>query len=237
MKYTYEPPKDDGPKHVTIASIVKNAEDMLPTALNCWTSMADRVMVMDNGSTDTTRDILSSTKVEWTTHDVPMDGAESQARQALWDWASADADWLVILDSDHVVAKDFRPYLRGRHVQFWVYDMWGEKTFRDDKWWRPRPWWSAVRLSGPKQDYVFSPRGWHCGHLPQNGNFGQATKLPRECAILHYGYSTPERRERHFDAYMSRRHVLSPLEVYHARTILDPAPNIVPLDIETGWTL
>lgn len=226
--------------NVTIATIVKNEADrFLPDALECWTAVSDRVVAVDNGSTDATLDILSAFGAEVHHFEPPMDGNEAEARAFLWQKAVQGADWVVHLDADQVVAADFRPHLTGDRVAFPVFDMWSPTEYRSDRWWKVRPWWTALRVKNKAdQPWKWPDRGWHSGHVPQNLDmFGPPSAIPHTCGVLHYGYATPELRERHFDAYMARRDVLTPLELMHARTILDEDPDVVKLPFEPRWRL
>lgn len=238
MRYVYDDPDPAPPPHVTIASLVKNEAEFLPKALECWQAVSDRICVLDNGSTDGTQDILEEAGVEWRVEDRPMWGNEWPVRKRLWDWASDGADWVVHLDGDQCVAGDFRPYLRGNLVRFRVYDLWSPTEYRLDDWWQPRPWWRAGRVKDfQDHDWTWNERGLHVGHMPVDDVFGRPRDLPPEVGILHYAYVTPERREEKFDRYMRERDQLTPTELYHARTILDPHPNTEPLPFDPKWTL
>jgi len=227
---------------LTIASIVKNEADrFLPRALACWAEIADRIVVLDNGSTDGTTDLLNEAGCEWSKLAVPMDGSEWLARKALWDKAVPGSEWIVHLDADHSVAGDFRPHLTGKKVGFRVYDMWSPTEYRSDAWWQghARPWWLALNVAD-EQDraWTWNKRGWHSGHVPSDTSFmGKATEIPRECSILHYGYATPELRKRHYAAYVARSGVLKPDEVFHASTIVDECPRVEELPFTPTWTL
>lgn len=233
---------------VTVASIVKNEADrFLPRALECWTAVSDRLVVVDNGSTDGTKRLLEAAGAIRHRRDTPMDGKEAHARAFLWEKAleaTPDGDWIVWLDADHCVAGDFRPHLaqtdRNRAV-FRVYDLWTPTAYRSDAWWRVRPWWQAVRITPETREteWLWPDRGWHSGHVPANAGkvFGLAYEVPDDCSILHYGYATPKLRERHAAAYEARAAVLTEGELFHARTITDARPRLVALPFEPKWTL
>lgn len=228
---------------VTIATIVKNEADrFLRRALECWCEVSDRIVAVDNGSDDRTKDILAEFGAVVHDFRTPMDGNEHLARAFLWDRAvEATPDgWIVHLDADQCVADDFRPHLTGNRVLFPVFDMWSATEYRSDAWWRVRPWWQAVRMSPDVEaDWIWPDRGWHSGHVPANSGavFGAAAHVPYECAILHYGYATPELRQRHYSAYMARKAVLTDREVFHARTIIDERPRLETLPFGPRYSL
>lgn len=233
---------------VTVATIVKNEADrFLPRALECWTAVSDRIVAVDNGSTDATSDILSDSGAEVHAFETPMDGKEHLARAFLWGKAlesTPDGDWIVWLDADQCVAGDFRPDLaqteRNRAV-FRVYDLWTPTAYRSDAWWRVRPWWQAVRMCEKAREatWTWPDRGWHSGHVPMNAAsmFGVAHEVRDDCSVLHYGYATPELRERHAAAYEARKDVLTDAELFHARTITDHCPRLKSLHLEPRWRL
>jgi hypothetical protein len=237
MRYVYDEPTRE-PPHVTIASLVLNEAEWLGKALECWGALADRICVLDNGSTDGTRDILNEAGVDWLIEKEPMWGNEWPARKRLWDFASEGADWVVHIDGDQCFAGDFRPHLRGNLVRFTVFDLWSPDEFRLDDWWTPSPWWKAGRVKRYQgRKWTWNERGLHVGHMPIDDVFGKPHDLPAEVGILHYAYVTPERREAKLDAYMGRRDQLTPAETYHARTILAPEPNTEPLPFTPTWRL
>lgn len=227
---------------VTIATIVKNeAGRWLDKALTAWKELEPaRIVAVDNGSTDSTVEILESHGCEVHSFTTPMDGNESAAREFLWNKAIEGSEWVVHLDADHVPAGDFRPHLQGNRVGFYVYDMWNADQYRDDMWWRghTKAWWQAVRVADVKMDWTWSGRGWHSGHLPTNaGEIRPFAVIPRECAILHYAYATHDARQQHYHRYMARAEHLSDGELYHATTIIDEYPRLLELPFEPRWPL
>lgn len=234
---------------VIVCTIVKNEASgpLFPKAVATWREIADVIVAVDNGSTDDTPKLLADHGAITHTFDMPMDGAETNARAFLWQKAieaASDGDWLLWADADHAFAGDPRDFLaqttRNR-VCFPVYDMWTPTAYRSDAWWRVRPWWQGVRW-GPWATGVtwqWPDRGWHSGHVPSNAPsvFGPAANVPDHCGLLHYGYATPELRERHAAAYVARAHVLTQAERFHASTILDERPRLVGLPFEPRWRL
>lgn len=233
---------------IILATIAKNEADrLLPKALDCWTLVADRIISVDNGSTDGTKALLEGAGAVVFDWQTPMDGHEHSARAFLWKCvteAAQDGDWLVWADADHCFAGDFRPFLaqtlRNR-VLFPVFDMWTPTAYRSDAWWRVRPWWQAVRW-GPWAhgvEWQWPDRGWHSGHVPLNAPqvFGSAANVPDNLGMLHYGYATDDLRAKHAAAYQARAHVLTQAERFHANTITDQRPRVVALPFEPQWRL
>lgn len=228
---------------ITIASIMKNEAAWLPRWLECVEEIADQVVVVDNGSTDATADILRNARVnmEVIPLDMPMEGNEWKARKFLWDEALRHADeWILHLDADQCLAGDPTEYLTGQRVGFRIYDMWSETQYRDDAWWRghTKTWWNAVNVKDADLEWEWNERAWHSGHLPKNiDELGPKADIPDECSILHYGYATPELRMRHSKAYESEARELTQKEKFHASTILYPTPRLVDLHFDPRWRL
>lgn len=226
--------------HLTVATIVRNeAGRFLPSALEAWKQFADRIVVLNDGSTDMTAELCLRAGCIVHRHAAEMFGNEWEARRRLWRYATRSADWVMWLDADQVPSCDPRPYLTAPVSLFRVYDLWGEDHYREDAWWTGhlRCWWPAVHIPSLPKDFrdSWSERGWHSGHVPANV---PGPKHPvHDCAILHYAYSTPEVREHKAAMYEDLAPHLTQQERFHARTILMPQPITKPLPFEPCWRL
>jgi hypothetical protein len=225
---------------LTVASIVKNEADrFLARALDVWGQFADRIVVLDDGSTDETPEILRKAGVEAHFEPQGMFGAEWKARKRLYELATADSEWVLWLDADQIPSSDPRPHLIEPSVVFRVFDLWSEDTYRADAWWsgHTRCWWRAIHApsyAGLADEWA--ERGWHSGHLPRNlPQTCHAT--PVGCSILHYAYSTPELRAKKAQMYRDLAPHLTPKEVFHASTIDKATPNTRALPFEPTWSL
>lgn len=235
--------------HLTVATIVRNEENrFLPSALEAWKQFADRICALDDGSTDRTVELLLVAGAEVHQQDPSMFRGpiadEWRSRRKLWHLATrGGTDFVIWLDADQVLSCDPRPFLRKPvHPYFRVFDLWGENEYREDAWWTGHlsPWWGGVYA--PLLHHLFedfqdqwNERGVHCGHLPSNLP-GLKHDLGYECAVLHYGYSTPELREQKAARYEELAASLTRQERFHARTILSPAKT-KPLPFEPTWRL
>jgi len=228
--------------NVRIASLVKDEADrFLPQLLPVWRELGEVWVQIDGATADVEAhvELLEQHGCKYTFYDGTMEDCEWAARKHLWDWVSQGAEWVVHMDADHMPAGDFRPHLKGSAVNFRVYDMWSEDKYRQDAWWRVRPWWLAINVEHYQEhDWHWSTRNWHSGHLPLNASdVGPAWDIPRECSLLHYGYASAALRERHHAAYMARQDSLTDAEIFHAHTILTDNPPMYPLPFEPDWEL
>lgn len=230
--------------HLTVASIMRNEADrFLPSWLEAVTQFADRIVVLDDGSTDGTAELLAGEQVNVVSRPAQMFGNEWAARRDLWRAATNDAPgWVLWLDADQIPSNDPREVLpeNAQYATFRVFDLWSDDTYREDAWWtgHMRHWWPAVNMRWLPHDFVdeWPNRGWHSGHVPMNLPQGPTWQAVG-CAILHYAYSSPELRAQKAAMYGALASHLTQKERFHAKTITVPNPVTKPLPFEPTWRL
>jgi hypothetical protein len=232
---------------LVVAALVRNEADRFwRSALDAWSQFADEVVVLDDNSDDATPDLATAAgaSVYFTNSELPMWGREASARAKLWEVALLHAevgDFVFILDADMVPARDPRPLLASEPdaVAFVLYDLWTSEAYRDDSYWRghlvPRVWLAKVPHA-PAGGWVWPERGVHCGHFPSNLQFQRVVYAPRDMALLHHAYVTPELRARKHQQYLGLGDALSDVEWAHAASILS-APTLAPLPFTPDYTL
>lgn len=234
-----------------VVTLVRNESGRYwKSVLRAWSEFADKIIVLDDGSTDKTVKIADKFEKVCPYQRVGLNawGAESAAREELWGIAmeeSVPGDMLFWLDADMVPMADPREFISPNidTYFFTLYDLWGEDAYgrlcyRDDKWWNahssPRIW----MIRKPKSfDAQWSGRGLHCGHLPINWIANSPMFVPPSHALLHYGYHNEIDRAEKAAAYLRKVEHLSEKEQSHARSILDPAPFTRPLLTDFKWNL
>ncbi|WP_367638908.1 glycosyltransferase [Kineococcus endophyticus] len=222
--------------------LVKNEADRwLHEALRQARFLSDHVVVLDDASTDTTREIAYQYADEVLESAVSMFARDERfQRQRLWDTATRMArrgDWILGFDADELLPEDHVERLRlilttkflpgVDSMSFRLCDMWSDTHYRDDKFWTAhhRQWVRAVRFD-PTAPNRWRDATHHCGSFPL-GSEGVVGFT--DLTIKHMGWSREQDRKAKFDRYMEADPdgALGWLEQYHS--ILDPEPHLVAL--------
>lgn len=193
---------------------VKNEEEWLEESIIHLLPLADRIIVLDDGSTDGTAAICQrySEEVEYHYQNEPVTD-EARDKNRLLEWTVRhDPDWILALDGDEVL-EELAPstIIREIHLldpaepQFTVLlfhflYFWNDPgTYRAEpgiysNFWQPR----LFTLRGqPKGHLSFTATehgaNLHCGSVP-----GNLAWRPRklDVKVKHYGYLWPEQRQR-----------------------------------------
>lgn len=234
-----------------VAALVKNESSRYwKSCLQTWSEFADKIVVLDDNSTDKTAAMARKVKkaVVYTRYGASAWGAESEARRELFDTAMSEAevgDHVLWLDADMVPLADPREFINNRSDTYFftLYDLWGRDgkdrlVYREDAFWsahtRPRAWMVRKSKHLPSE---WGDRGLHCGHLPLNYESHTPFFVPPSHALLHYGYADEADRHEKAAAYLAKRDQLSVQEVAHARSIVDDAPFLKPLLVKPKWEL
>jgi glycosyltransferase involved in cell wall biosynthesis len=226
---------------VTVAMPVRDeAGRYLSEALEAAGRLADRIVVLDDGSEDDSADVAraAGAEVYQTPAPEPLFSREWRLRSLLWERATHPVpDWLVMLDADELLEGATRlDFEEADKAGFgWLavplYDLWDTReTYRDDGLWTAhrRLWPFAVRYR-PGFPYEFPMADHHCGRWPRNA-FDRLVGAACGGRILHLGWLREEDRRAKHERYMR----LDPegrwgsLEQY--RSILDPNPRLSRLE-------
>lgn len=228
--------------NILVATIVKDeAHRYLASALEGWSEFADKIVAIDDGSTDSTAQLLQDCpKIAY--HVLPdssdLWGKEASHRAALFALAlgyAGEGDVILWLDADMIPASDPRKFFQLEDVDTWafpLYDLWGQDghnrlVYRCDGYWvghrNPRVW--AIRKTSSVDAAELGwpdARGIHSGHIPHSYfNIDRITlTMPSTCALLHYGYFTQADREERIERYGDVRVLLGPDERAHADSIM-----------------
>ena len=206
--------KDKDEIKLIVGLLIKNeADKYLKEVLDDIATYADGFVVVDNGSVDNSAEICLSYEkclkviidtADWNTN-------ETHLRKVLFNLAcSFSPDWILILDADEILEKNFRQFLPGlmeskeyNWYGFTICHFWGSKTYyRIDKLWAPHN--SYIRMCRwlPKFNYLWP--NYNIGNpLPMNVHQilnGKKTDI----RIKHLAYSNTEDIKKRYDRYSTR---------------------------------
>ncbi len=224
---------------MTIVSCIlarNEADRDLPAVLENAATFADRILVLDDSSTDDT--VAVSKRHGATVRTRKSDGMwgrEAPARKELWDWGAkvAKDGWLLIQDADMLLRGDPRPLTKTWTYNAWsfvLYDLWGEGVYREGDFWQghlhPRPWLFCPSRVPEGWVAEWPARGIHVGHAPLNYPLVSGVIQPEVLHWEHRAYVSPLRRQAKAMQYRSQSHQLTPFEAQHVDSILAFDPDV-----------
>lgn len=204
------------------ALVVKNEIDRyLVECIGHLRQFADRIVVLNDGSTDQTGEFLDGNADDvLTVHHVdPEDGFfsghEGRKRQHLLDLTMNELpDWVLNIDADEFVTdpEALRAYMAGpRQVgTLAMEEIWEVEddhlSIRMDGGWRPHPvpcFWAA-RLHGQRGRALrIADKALACGREPEVVRRYFQRSRPTGSSILHFGWANESARQSRYDRYVT----------------------------------
>lgn len=199
--------------------LVRNEADRyLRAVLGQMSMICDKLIVLDDCSTDKTPDICEKfgatvlkpfTRPMWTEDELA-------ARMFLWSKATLAADpgdWIICLDADETLDNPTKlPVFinaveqvcnEGAEIDaigFSLFDMWNPTQYRDDGLWNAhRRCWPMIVKYDPNKDYAWNDMKLHCGRFPANS---ASLVVWSPFKLLHWGWAKQEDRKVKYDRYM-----------------------------------
>jgi len=187
------------------AMIMRNEADRyLTEVLKEANRYSDKIVILDDNSTDNSIEVAEKLKAKVYTHknESLFWKEEHTLREYLWreilPREAETGDWILALDCDEILGEQFRIskdiILRQENLgtyTFRIYEAWGSRDkVRIDKFWNPLGKETPMLTRFlPQINYQFPQIGLHCGRLPMNV---QGPALPSGCGALHLGWANPD---------------------------------------------
>jgi glycosyltransferase involved in cell wall biosynthesis len=191
---------------------VKNETRWIARVIKSLQPICERIVVLDDGSTDNTTEIVSSLGCVWYPQYPAKD--EPSAKDALlaylWERGAQIGDYVLWCDGDEQLVQEDLGNLEAaieaemEAAAFRIVYLWNdEKTVRVDGIYGSfnRP--SMFRLTSRELSFLRTQHGggFHCSNVPQQ-LINKAVPIP--VRLLHYGYLDREERKRKFKWYNAK---------------------------------
>ena len=193
--------------------IYNEADKFLTEYLEMGKKLTDKILIVDDGSTDDSLSICSkyTSNIFQTNHLYKE--SESKLRQYWWNKATEianDGDYIFVCDADTILTeKSIEHYheelyncdkLQGDAIAGHQYDMWNKFQYREEPglWYASIiPWITCVKYKKNFSYYWYNMK-IHCGSIPFNSYF---SAYPCKIQAYHWAYSTPELRAKKVEFY------------------------------------
>lgn len=198
---------------LTLSMIVRNEENRyLKRVLESAKEYIDEAVIIDDGSTDGTVDIIKNTltgvKTTIIENKESKFASEWKLRRQQWEETiKTNPNWIIFLDADEMFEDKFkdeiRELIKDKYTdlyRFRLYDMWSEEKYRDDMYWKAHTNYMPFLMRYQSNfKYIFNEKNQHCGRMPQNiGDLPQKMSLLR---VKHYGWAKEEDRIAKYERY------------------------------------
>lgn len=220
--------------------LVRNeAQRWLERFLDSYSVLCDKIIVIDDNSTDKTREICNYyTDYIYTTEENLFVKDESILRAHLWKLCCNQCendDWIAIWDADDIIEIEEANLLKGIINKLPVeiglfglkkYDMWSETHYRSDNLWNAHT--KYIPFLGRYKhniEYSFRKTPLHCGSFPLEIINNQCAFVDK-IKVKHMGWSRESDRLKKYKWYMDLdgKGTYGILEQY--KSILDKSPNL-----------
>lgn len=204
---------------------VKNEERWIERALTPLLEICDKVFILDDHSTDRTREIIEDAGVCVVIQSSFLETSLDESRDKTFllryveDYTGVALDplsphWVICVDGDEeIVAQDLKKFTQEPpqgmgtvSYSFQILTLYNSPNqIRVDGPYKEMLRPSMFRLIKPGMKFLSNGGhggGFHCSNVPADIGYGVMTHSPEPVRVKHYGYMEKETRERKLKFYM-----------------------------------
>ncbi len=186
-----------------------NVENDLPRSISSVKSFADEIVVIDQGSSDSTAAVAKKLGAKVFDH-KSVDYVELARNYAI---SKASCDWVLVLDPDEEIptslAKKISVVLKAPDADYYRLP---RKNIIFGKWMKHSRWWPDYNIRLFKKDFVSWNEIIH--GVPLTKGKGEYLETNEESAIVHYHYDSIEQYVDRLNRYTSAQAKLKLKEDY-----------------------
>jgi len=211
--------------------VYNEADRYLKHVLNHLSDFVNRIVILDDGSTDRTPKLCRSYDkvIYYRNEHRTFERNEPALRRQLWEHTvELKPDWILAIDADEVFEErakvEFATLLDETEysvVDFRLFDFWESNKYRIDCGWNP--WVKNHRMLvkyDPSITSVWSERLLHGGRFPQQ-YYDIPYAFQSDLRVKHFGWMDIHDRQRKYDFYIEQLP-----DNKHTQSIIDPDEKI-----------
>ena len=173
-----------GPGKISVVINAQNVEADLPRALASVKSLADEIVVVDQGLTDKTLDIAKRAGAKVFSHK----GVDYVEKARNFGLSKATKDWILVLDPDEEIpqglAREIQKILKDPKADYYRIP---RKNIIFGHWMKYARWWPDYNIRLFKKGAVSWNEIIHA--VPMTQGKGGEIESKEELSIIHYNYS------------------------------------------------
>ena len=231
-------PRKNNNQLTAMMPVRNEANRSLKEVLDQLTVVADRIVILDDASTDETPALCASYRkvILHRNEEQLFFQDEAALRARLWELAvQTEPDWILGVDADELfedrIYSEINMLINQAEydgVEFRIFDFWNGTThYRVDRLWNPWVRFSLLLARYfPGVEHTWPVRPFHCGRWPLYYRKGLIT-FQSDIRVKHFGWVRAEERCEKYRVYkaMDPEGRLSAAD--HLESVLAPSASVV----------